>query len=304
MKILLATDGSAHSQAAINLLNHLPFPEGSKITLTTVLELPSLHFGTSRLNDADQKLQDSIRSKAEENLNRQAESLRQTGWIVDVLIRQGNAAEEVINTAEELKIDLIVVGSHGFGTVRKYLLGSVSQKVVKYAPCSVLVVRENEGRELDANSEISTWKALKVLLAFDDSEISNEAVKVLHSLPLADDAEVTIVTIMPIITSYGMDIIERTSDFWQEDKCIAKAALQATAEKLKQTHPNISAHLIESEDTSHEILARAKALNSDLIIMGNKGKNMMDRFLLGSVTNRVIEHAPCSVWVVRKRIDQ
>ncbi len=303
MKLLLATDGSAHSQAAIDLLNHVPFPDGSKIILATVLELPVPYFGVSGQFGAGQELIVPIRARAEETLKRQAESLRQIGWNVELLIRQGNAAEEILNIAAEQETDLIVVGSYGHGAVRSFLLGSVSQKVVKYASCSVLVVRESTRSKGESGSDTSTWEKMEILMAFDDSAVSYEAANILQSMPLAKDAEITILTIMPIITSYGMDIIERTSDFWQEDRKKAVTALQRVADELQKVHPHISAHLVESVDTSQEILERAKSLHSDLIIIGNKGKNAMDRFLLGSVTNRVIQHAPCSVWVVRKRVD-
>ncbi len=300
MKILLATDSSTYSLTTIKILKNIPFPPGSEIVLTTVLEMSKSHFGAVQQGEATQKRQDAIRCKTEEALNRLSEDLKKSGWDVRVLIREGSAAEEIIKAAKELNTDLIVVGSRGLGVVSSFLLGSVSHKVIKYAPCSVLLVRENSCRHSPSVNESSQWEKLKILLAFDDSAISKETANVLQELPLEDDAEITIMTVLPIVTVFGMDLIERTSDLWQEDKRLAKEALQAVAEKMKQVHPNISAHLVESEETSMEILNRAKNLNTDLIILGSKGKNMMDRLLLGSVTVRIIEHAPCSVWIVRK----
>lgn len=295
MKILLATDGSTHSQAAVELLNRFPFPAGSEVTLLSVLELPgSFALGTKQ-QEAIQELRQEIRQQAEENLAQQASCLKEAGWDVSVKIREGHPAKEIIAAAEELDSQLIIIGSHGRGMVGRFLLGSVSQKVVKYAHCSVLLVRKSD----DSTTEETATKNLKILLAFDNSDPSNKAAKLIQQLPATKETTVDVVTVMPIITYYGMDVVERMSESWKEEKRQAEAALEATAQMLKEKIPSISATLAESEDTSQEILEHAETFGSDLIIMGQKGKSAIDRFLLGSVSSRIIHHANCSVWIVR-----
>ncbi|MBL4886704.1 MAG: universal stress protein [Planctomycetaceae bacterium] len=293
MKILLATDGSAHSQAAVDLLNRIPFPAGSEVTLLSVVELPpSFALGTKQ-QEVIQEVRQEIQRQAEENLAQQADCLKKAGWSVTVSLREGHVAREIISTAEDLSSELIVIGSHGRGVIGRFLLGSVSQKVAKYAPCSVLLVRKDEAANTAATEQ------LKILLAYDNSVISDKAAKMVQSLPLGENAAVDVITVMPIITYYGMDVVERMSESWQEEKHEALAALETVAETLKQDIPNTSAKLTESVDISQEILEQAEALNSDIIVIGQKGQSAIDYFLLGSVSSRVIHHAYCSVWIVR-----
>jgi len=97
-----------------------------------------------------------------------------------------------------------------------------------------------------------------------------------------------------------MDIVQTTSPSWQAKTQAAQADLEQAAQVLRQATPNVRVELREGNDTSQEILDAATAFNADLIVMGHKGKNGFERFLLGSVANRVVHHAPCSVWIMRQ----
>ncbi len=108
-----------------------------------------------------------------------------------------------------------------------------------------------------------------------------------------------VMTVLTVITFYRMDIVERMSEFWQVEKHMAEAALEATAGRLKPAIPNVSTQLVESENVSGAILDKAKEMDTDLIIMGHKEKSAINRFLLDSVSNCVVHRAPCSVWIVR-----
>lgn len=70
-----------------------------------------------------------------------AKTLTQAGYRVDQLPKLGNPADEILNIAQERKADLIVTGAKGLGAIGRFLLGSVSTRVVQHATCSVLVVR-------------------------------------------------------------------------------------------------------------------------------------------------------------------
>jgi nucleotide-binding universal stress UspA family protein len=299
MEILLATDGSAHSQAAIDLLKCISFPPGIKVTLLNIVERTSRFARCIQDEELEREFFDTLRREAEQLLAGEAGSLSDSQWQVQCVIREGHVADEICDAAMETGADLVIVGAGGQSGLTRFLLGSVSQKVMKYAPCSVLVVRPNSAEQEHATDKAENSVDLRILLAFDDSPTSQAAVKTLASLPLSDRAEVSVLTVITAITFYRMDIVEQMSEFWQEEKRAAEAALDATAERLKPAIPNVSTQLVESGNVSGAILDKAKEMDADLIIMGHKGTSAIDRFMLGSVSNRVVHHAPCSVWIVR-----
>ncbi|MAT16416.1 MAG: hypothetical protein CMJ46_14230 [Planctomyces sp.] len=163
----------------------------------------------------------------------------------------------------------------------------------------MLVARQLSKHTTESSDKTIDGARLQVLLAFDNSVGSDNAVQTLESLPIGESADIVVVTVMTVVKYYRVDIMERMDEFWQNRKLEAETALAATSKRLKQTIPNVSTQLVEGESVSGTVLDKAKELDADLIIMGHKGKSAIDRFLLGSVSNDVVHHAPCSVLIVR-----
>jgi nucleotide-binding universal stress UspA family protein len=288
MHILLAIDGSPFSEAAGDLLRRIPMPSTPELTLLAVMD---------KLDDADpearQEWQQTLRDSAQQLLTQEAERFTAVGWTPHTMLREGHAAHEIVEAAGETSADLIAVGSRGLGSVKRFLLGSVSEKVMAYAPCSVLIARQPQDRDPEDT-------ALRLLLAFDGSPTAAAAVETIASLPLQAHTHILITTVMELLTYYRMDIIQTTSPSWQAKKQAAQADLEQAAQVLRQATPNVSVELREGNDTSQEILDAATTFNAELIVMGHKGKSGLERFLLGSVANQVVHHAPCSVWIMRQ----
>ena len=141
--------------------------------------------------------------------------------------------------------------------------------------------------------------SLRILVAFDGSRSAQAAIENVASLPLADDTEITIVTVMPLITYFRTDIIQTASPEWRRKQKAAHADLQSAARVLRRATPCVATTLREGGDESGEILKAADESNTDIIVLGHKGKSAIKTFLLGSVSNRVVHHAKCSVWMVR-----
>ncbi len=304
MKILLATDGSESAQAAVDLLEAFPFPRDSEVIVLTVIDhsvFRDKHIAASS-DEHRQALEEAEKLAREEAgmlLADEAARLRNTGWTVITQVRTGHPAEEIIRAAGEPGVDLVMVGSHGLAGVKRFLLGSVSEHVLKYAPCSVLIVRKPETEAGTTRGAETTPRRLGVLLAFDDSAPARRAVELCASLPLDERVEVTALTVLPLVTVFRQDIRQRLSYVWQEKKKAAHAALDRVTSEVRRATPHVTAQLRERPDESQAILDAATELNSDLIILGYKGKSAIKKFLLGSVTTRVARHAPCSVLAVR-----
>lgn len=145
MRILIATDGSPHSEAAIDTVLGRPWPEGTSVRVVTAAPYPyplaTYQFTPEQpLAAVDEQSKQQARSIADAAAAR----LRERGFAVDAVVREGDARVEIVLEASEWNADLVVVGSHGYTGLRKLLLGSVAQHVVSNAPCSVEVVRRRE----------------------------------------------------------------------------------------------------------------------------------------------------------------
>lgn len=147
MKILLATDGAKQGAAAIEMLKRLVIQSGDQVVLVSVVDLPlpvGMDIYVGYVPDTSE-LEKSARETASRVLSDAAETLRKDFGEKDVEIKTellfGSPESRIVELAEEIKPDLVVVGSHDYSAWERLLIGSVSDAVVHHAPCSVLVVR-------------------------------------------------------------------------------------------------------------------------------------------------------------------
>jgi nucleotide-binding universal stress UspA family protein len=309
MKILLATDGSPFSRAASALVMRLPWPKTRELTVLSVVDKPAWlpaakAGGQDDEHSAYQRLQQTLRQETQHILTREAERFTVMGWTPHTLVREGHTAHEIVSAAQEMGTDVIAVGSRGMGGIKRFLLGSVSQHVMTYAPCSVLIARQPHDAEGSPVDEAmappgASDTPLRLLLAYDGSPAAKAAVETLASLPFHATTHILITTVMTLLTTYRIDVLQTMSLRWQAAKQAAQADLEQTAQRLRQATPNVTAQLLESGDTGQALLDAAEAFGAHLMVVGHQGKSGIDRLLLGSVANRVVHHAPCSVWVMR-----
>jgi nucleotide-binding universal stress UspA family protein len=149
MRILLAIDGSAPSQEAIDEVAGRPWPSATTVRILCVIQPYTPPTTEVVLAGA---MLDEIRARQAteaDGLTRQArERLAASGLSVETAVREGDARTTIIDLADEWQADLIVVGSHGRTGLKRLFLGSVAQSVVAHAHCSVEVVRRHpSGRE-------------------------------------------------------------------------------------------------------------------------------------------------------------
>ena len=299
MKILLATDGSESAQAAVDCLLRFPFPKHSEVTLLTVIDRNVFkNEEVSSLNEEQrgelEETEKVVQAAAQDLLEQEAARLTAAGWTTSTKLRVGHPAEEIVHLAEQLNSNCIIVGSHGTSGIKRFLLGSVSDYVLQYAPCSVLIVKKHESHCAE------TDKPLRMLLSYDDSAPARTAVEFCASLPLDEQAVVNVLTVLPLIKMYRQDIRQRLSWLWLERKKQALQALEGVAKEIGRATSKVETELREAPDVSDEILHAATEHDSDLIVLGHKGKGAIKKFLLGSVTTRIAHHAHCSVLAVRK----
>jgi len=148
MKVLLATDGTKYAEAAVEMMRKLRLGAGDEIKIVSIVDMAvplaiDVYGGyipeTSEMERAARENAERVVLSTAEKLRSLLPAHEDVGVSTEVLF--GSPDSRIVETAEEIGADLIVIGSHGYNAWERLLLGSVSNSVVHHAPCSVLVVR-------------------------------------------------------------------------------------------------------------------------------------------------------------------
>src|SRR3954451_17769626 len=173
MNILLAVDASSASQAVVHQVAARPWPAGSQFQILTVVE--------DIQPWALESIADEIEACARQSAEVAATHLLAHGIKPQSSVAKGDPKTVILDHAAAMHADLIVLGASGLGAVERFLLGSVSRAVLRFAPCSVALVRQTEARE---NA------GLRVLLAVDGSEGSRHATEAVAARPWPSGTEI------------------------------------------------------------------------------------------------------------------
>jgi nucleotide-binding universal stress UspA family protein len=141
--IVVGTDGSETAGLAVRQAVDLAKSVGATIELVSAYEPVPVQRLREELRDAPEDLQWAInpREDVDATLEEAAEVARAAGVAVKVYPRQGDPADAILDVAEEREADLIVVGNKGMTGAKRFLLGSVPNRVSHHAPCAVLIIR-------------------------------------------------------------------------------------------------------------------------------------------------------------------
>jgi nucleotide-binding universal stress UspA family protein len=141
--IVVGTDGSATAGEAVRQATELANAVGAKIHLVSAFE----PVGNQRLREERQEVPEDMqwmvneREDVEATLRKAGEQVAEAGVDVETYSRQGDPADAILDVAEEQSADLIIVGNKGMTGAKRFLLGSVPNKVSHHAPCSVMIIR-------------------------------------------------------------------------------------------------------------------------------------------------------------------
>lgn len=140
MKILLALDFSNHSEAALQAVLSRSRPQDNEVRVLHVLQPIGFSAAPQMAAGYTPEMEEEG-SEAKVLVERIAGQLRDAGFRAEAVLTKGDTREVIVNAAAEWPADLIVIGSHGKGGLRRLLLGSVAEFVARHAPCSVLIAR-------------------------------------------------------------------------------------------------------------------------------------------------------------------
>jgi nucleotide-binding universal stress UspA family protein len=303
MRVLIAVDGSADGFAAVRQAGQLLAPGRDQVAL--FYTPPEVHVGAGSapaaeiIDRARKALADSVFEEAAERLPDEfSDSLER-------LTGHGNPRRAIQAASDEWKADMIVVGARGLGPIQQALLGSISRGVAHSAHVPVFVARDNAAR--------AGGEGYRVLVAFDESEASEHAVGVMKRLSFPGHTIGRVVTV--IESMFAGEVPE-----WLE-KQARDADSEAMAQAWVREHDrerdharemlvSLSARLpegfhghepiVREGHPSQQILETIKDEQIDLVVLGAHSHGIIGRLLIGSTSENVLAHAPCSVLIVRE----
>jgi len=287
MNVLVATDGSKYGRWGLNWVAKLPFVEPSRVTALHVLDVGALRapFLAQPVMAGNERY---IQEEIQRMETRSAKTLREARQQLALLKLKGTARKEqgavapVILRRAPKRDGPLVVGSQGLDALDRFMLGSVSTNLIHHATCSVLVVKDEAAPlrriTLATDGSDASAKALAfVLTKFQPNRSTGKG----RQVPI----HVNVIHVMPFVKYPGLKEANHTL-IEESVRKLLKAGF--TAEPVYQLGK-----------PAEEIMKVASKQHADLIVMGAKGLGAIARFLLGSVSTRVVQHANCSVLVAR-----
>jgi len=290
MNILLAVDASPHSKHAVQMVKHLS--GDVNLFVLYVVDIPALKHAylSSACSESDfEGYRKAVARLSQHVLHETRDELLSSARKIQLIADNGDPAECIIQTAQEHRADLILLGHRGMTESAGFLLGGVSQKVATYAPCSVLICKG------------PTPVLERMLLAVDGSDASKHAAQFLDKLPLTGPLWLMIEMVwapppssLLASVSQSFFVAPKTSSA----KSKGEAFLREVAEPFRGGRYELKLEW-KCGDPPLAILESAKQEDVQMIVVGARGLKGIKRFLLGSVSQKVLEHASCSVLIVR-----
>jgi nucleotide-binding universal stress UspA family protein len=288
-KILCPVDFSPCSRQAFRTAIRIATARDAELVLLHAWQIPSISSAGEIAIPAGtvQELHDdAVRSLADALA--EAKALGATR--VTTQFATAAAWELVVDTVRaDPAVELVVVGTHGRTGVTRFLLGSVAEKIVRLAPCSVLAVHEAD----------TTPVFRRVLCPTDFSEGARTAVE-LAGRHVAPNGEITLLHVLelPLLRegdASGAELAEVLDERVTGMLADWAGGLRATAKVPVVTRTRLGS-------AATQILAELDERPAfDLVVVGSHGRTGLKRVLLGSVAEKIVRHAPCPVLVARSR---
>ncbi len=278
--ILVAVDGSPAGLHALK--QTFPLARAEKGIIRVISVVPPYQ-GELRLTGVRGHVTDLLREPCEKALA-EASSLAQEEWgRIEIILEEGDPHERIVETAEAMDCDLVVLGVRGNDPAETLLMAGMTARVIGYGHTDVLVIPAERNFALD-----------RILLAVGDSGFSERATGVAFAFHKAYGSRLTVISIADVPSHiYGVD--PSAAQDW-----IEKARKNLRSAEAAAKAQGITADMVLREGDPASILtAMAEEMKAGMIVIGSHGRTGLKRLLMGSVTQRVIGSAPCPVLVAR-----
>lgn len=283
-KTLCGIDGSTASIYALDQIIAL-HPVDLELTLVAVVPPMSVEYegitSQTQLRRNEKASTEALAMILQGYLNK----AQKAGISSDMLLDVGQPHQRIADLAQEKNVSVIVLGVKRGDYLKRRLLGSNASRIIGYSHCDVLMIPQDVPLQLGS-----------IMAATDGSRYGTMAVARAVALAREQDAKLTIVTVIKT----AADIITHTPDAQQISAAErnANAALEKAAASARKGGI-VAKTCIRHGDAYEQIAENARDVDAGLIVVGSHGRTGLTRLLMGSVTERVVEVAPCPVLVTK-----
>jgi nucleotide-binding universal stress UspA family protein len=284
-RILCPIDFSEFSERAYDYAQSLAWHYKATLFLQHVIDSLTPLYPYHAFPDAYNEMCRNLRAGAERQLQEFAEKHTRHGILPQCNVADGEVTDLILDFADAHAVNLIVMGTHGLRGIDHLTLGSVTEKVLRKARCPVLAVCKPAHGPVTPGGEPDLRR---ILYCTDFSDCSEQAFDQAVSLAAEYKAELTLLHVLEGIPDSAdieneiakvMESLEKRITPGMNKNCTTKAVV-----RIGKAYQQIIELALESQ--------------TDLIVMGVRGRHSMDRAIFGSTTYRVVQSGPCPVLVV------
>ena len=284
MKILFCTDGS---KISFNALKNIAYWI-KQATIDTICVI-DWNILPAEITIDEENFSFSCANVADTILDYAEEEIKNLGLQLGNRIKNcGSAIESILEQSEKEKYDLILMGSHGKKGIQKWL-GSVSQEIINSSKISDYIAKKENNTK-------------KVLFTTDGTECSLSVIgEIISDIELSDkEVHICMVNEDPnLLFLEGTLDTNWLLDIQKQQYMYASNAIESIKKIIKSRGIEVNQSTILTGIPAQEIINYAKNNEIDLIILGSRNKSKMDRFLMGSVSKRILENVVSDIWLVR-----
>jgi len=287
-RILCPIDFSGFSVLAFDYAQSVASHYKATLLLQHVVDSLRPYYPYHAFPDSFDEICRKLRANAVEQLQEFAKTNNCCGVHSQCTVQDGDVTGLILEVAAERAVNLIVMGTHGLRGIDHLTLGSVTEKVLRKAPCPVLAVCKPAHDSVTQAGAPHLVKVHRVVCCTDFSEPSEQALE--HAVSLAAEycAELTLLHVLEDVSS-ASDIENETA------RMLKRLEEQMSPWAYKNV---VTKYVVRIGKAYQQIIQLALESQTDLLVMGVRGRNALDLAVFGSTTYRVVQLGPCPVLVV------
>ncbi|HLJ33490.1 MAG TPA: universal stress protein [Ktedonobacteraceae bacterium] len=314
-RILVPLDGSDLAERAMPVAARLAKASGGTVIVLQVVAIP---VETGKVVIYNQQAIDNNLGVALDYLERVAQSEALSQCAVEIHSLAGATAPTLLSAIPSFQVDIVVMCSHGYTTLKRWALGSVSQKVARHSPVPVLILPE--GTILSFERQPAREHSMTAIVALDGSSLSEAAlepaVEMLTTLAASGKTVLHLVEVVSLPVTYGHLRSQTLLDAETvvQEKQEAETYLTDVKKKLSQkltacNNLTIATSVVVDADIAEAIMRVAGNKHeqnreqqtlpaADFIAMATHGRGGLPRWIMGSITERVLHAASLPLMIV------